>query len=228
MAATQFERGKKVVTIEKNARISEARAKMTRHNIRHLPVVDSGNRLIGMVSDRDIRSATPYPSDRKGDTPEMVAPLTIADIMVESPYHISTRHTLQDVLLLFESVKVGAFPIVDDDRKIIGIISDRDMLTGFIQLLGGGKPGCFMGVEAPANAGAVSQATRTLSDHDISITSMLVLRDWKEGRVAIFLYLLTKNIRQARQAMTGMGFELLNPMQWFLHRFQADINNDPT
>ena len=49
MTISQFESGKKVVTIEKNADIFDARSRMVDHHIRHLPVVDSNNCLIGMV-----------------------------------------------------------------------------------------------------------------------------------------------------------------------------------
>jgi acetoin utilization protein AcuB len=226
MTITQFESGKKVITIQKNADIFDARSRMIDHRIRHLPVVDSNNCLIGMVSDRDIRSAMPYYADQTSGKEDLGAdnlPSTVAEIMTKSPHYISTRHTLQDALALFREIKVGAFPIVDEERKIVGIISDRDMLNGFIQLLGAEEPGCFMGVEVRADVGVVNQVISALTGQDIAIASMLVLRDWKEGYWAIFLYLLTKNIRQTRRLMTDKGFELLDPMQWFLYRFQADI-----
>jgi len=227
MAITQFELGKKVITIEKNDGIFKAQSRMAVHGIRHLPVVDKKNRLIGMVSDRDIRSAMPYHTDRtigKEDHAADSPSLIVADIMTENPYYISTRHTFQDVLVLFQKIKVGAFPIVDEGQKIVGIISDRDMLNSFIQLLGAGEPGSFMGIEARENIGVVSEVTRILAAQDISITSMLVLKDWKKGYKAIFIYLLTQNISQVRREMVNKGFQMLNPIQWFLHRFQTDIN----
>lgn len=226
MTLIRHESRKKVITIEKNANILDARSRMIAHGIRHLPVVDSENRLIGMVSDRDIKSAMPYHNDQKsgmGDNAENISPLTVAEIMVENPHCISTHYTLQDTLLLFQRIKVGAFPIVDQNQKIVGIISDRDLLDGFIQFLGAEEPGNFLGIEARAATGVVSKITKALTDQGISISSMLVLRDWKEDHFAVFLYLLTLNIHQARRTVTDMGFALLNPMQWFLHRFQADI-----
>jgi acetoin utilization protein AcuB len=48
-----------VITIDKDADVLQAKEKMDRHLVRHLPVVDKNNRLIGIVSDRDIRSAFP-------------------------------------------------------------------------------------------------------------------------------------------------------------------------
>ena len=51
---------RKVITVDQEANIFEAQELMTGNNIRHLPVVDKANRLIGIVTDRDIRSALPY------------------------------------------------------------------------------------------------------------------------------------------------------------------------
>ena len=51
---------KNVVTTHEGDNIVRARAKMTSYGIRHLPVVDDGDRLIGIVTDRDIRSAMPH------------------------------------------------------------------------------------------------------------------------------------------------------------------------
>ena len=48
-----------VVTIDKDADISQAQEKMSKHLFRHLPVVDENNHLIGIVTDRDIRSVLP-------------------------------------------------------------------------------------------------------------------------------------------------------------------------
>ena len=48
-----------VVTIDKDADISQAQEIMSKHLFRHLPVVDENNRLIGIVTDRDIRSVLP-------------------------------------------------------------------------------------------------------------------------------------------------------------------------
>ena len=50
---------RKVVTIGKDAHITQAQEKMAKHLFRHLPVVDENNRLIGIVTDRDIRSVLP-------------------------------------------------------------------------------------------------------------------------------------------------------------------------
>jgi hypothetical protein len=51
---------------------------------------------------------------------------------------------------------------------------------------------------------------------------MLAIKDWKEEKQALFLYLLTQDIRQSRHLVTAMNFELIDPMQWFFYQHTAD------
>ena len=101
---------RKVITIDKEDSIFEAQEKMVQHRIRHLPVVDKENQLIGIVTDRDIRSALPF-SLFKDPASEMekekLSALMIKDIMTENPTTISPSYTIQDALLLIQKLRVG-------------------------------------------------------------------------------------------------------------------------
>ena len=110
-----------VITIDKNASVFDAQEKMAANGVRHLPIVDDDNRLIGIVTDRDIRSAMPYSLIKeKGNADERakLAQLKVDDIMTHNPKTISPMYTIQDALLMIQKEKVGAFPVVDDDGKL--------------------------------------------------------------------------------------------------------------
>jgi len=221
----QQRKGRHVFCIDKHTDIARARALMLKNKIRHLPVVDERKQLIGIVSDRDIRTAIPREAYENPERLEEYAPLSsakVTTIMTKNPYCISTVYTLQDALLLFKKTKVGAFPIVDQDHTVVGIISDRDLLHGFIDLLGVGSPGCFIGVMIPPSPRVVSRIVSAFAEKDIAIASMLVIKDWKDQKQALFLYLLTQDIRQTRHLVTAMHFELIDPVRWFFYRHIAD------
>ena len=105
-----------VVTIDKKANILDATDKMINRKIRHLPVVEHDNRLIGIVSDRDIRSAMPsiisHDYNSKEER-EKLSKLKVADIMTPDPITISPSYTLQADLCLLQQTKVGILPVVD-------------------------------------------------------------------------------------------------------------------
>ena len=92
-----------VVTIDKDADISQAQEKMSKHLFRHLPVVDENNHLIGIVTDRDIRSVLPSSHLVQENSPEEwkgFSKLKIEDIMTKNPVTISPLDTIQEALFL--------------------------------------------------------------------------------------------------------------------------------
>jgi len=208
-----------VITVEPDTGILEAREKMEKHRVHHLPVVEKDNTLVGVVTDRDIRSA--WPSDTLSDEEskkerERVAKLKIQDIMTRNPVTISPTHTLEDALLLMQRVPVGAFPVVDDSGKLRGIISIRDLMRAFINVLGIEQPGTLLCILAEDKLGTMKRIVDAISEERIPFGSILVARHWEEGKRAVFPYLLTSNVAQVKRKLEKLGFTLLNPMEWYL------------
>ena len=117
------------VTIDQEADISKARKIMSENNFRHLPVVDESNFLIGIVTDRDIRSVSPsfhLTGDNGAEALKRFSSLKIKDVMTKDPVALSPLDTLQDALILLQQKRFGAFPVIDEQKKLIGIVSVRD------------------------------------------------------------------------------------------------------
>ena len=210
---------RRVITISPEESVIQAKALMTSHAIRHLPVIDEAGRVIGIISDRDLRSALPMQIEECAINGEGVSPCIatkVGDIMTRHPSTIAPDMTLQDVLLRFKAKKVGAFPVVDDQRRIVGILSDRDLLNSFIQVLGLDAPGSFIGVETAPSEDQIHIAVNTLMDARLPIASMLVIRDWQTDRWALFLYLLSQNLTLARRALNARGLSLIDPLKWVM------------
>ena len=209
-----------VITLGPEADITEAYTLMQRHRFRHLPVLREGSRLIGIVSDRDIRSAMPskYFHDAEGIDFEhgQMTGIFIQDVMTKDPVTISSVSTIQDALLLIEKTRVGAFPVVEDSQKLVGIISDRDLLNAFIQALGIREPGVLLGVVVNEHPSEMEQIVRTIISEDIAMGSILVARSWQPGKRAVFPYLLTKNTANLKHKFRNLGYEVLDPMEWYI------------
>jgi len=209
----------KVITISKNADIFEAQKKMAEHNIRHLPVVEEDNTLIGIVTDRDIRSALPYDLFKKDDfaeKKEKISALKVKDIMTEKPFSISPANTIEDALLLIQEKRVGAFPVVDEQGKLKGILSVRDLLRTFTNVLGFGEPGTLLCLLVEDKVGQLKKIVDAITEEKISFGSVLVARYWEEGKRAVFPYLLTQNVAPVKRKLEKMGYKLLDPMEWYL------------
>ncbi|OQX26360.1 MAG: CBS domain-containing protein [Desulfobacteraceae bacterium IS3] len=210
---------KNVITIGKEASVFEARDKMAANKIRHLPVIDSENNLLGVITDRDVRSAMPSVFADVCNLEEekkKVAELKVKEIMTTNVTTVSPMHTLQDAILLIHRTRVGAFPVVDEDGKLKGIISVRDLLRAFVNVLGIEEPGMLLCILVENKQGQMKRVVDAITEEKISFGSILVARYWDEGKRAVFPYLLTNNVAHIKRKLKNMGFELLEPMKWYL------------
>lgn len=208
-----------VITINPENNILEASDLMEKHRVHQLPVVDQDNTLVGIVTDRDLRSA--LPSDLLYDeealkAQERAATIKIKDIMAKDVITVSPANTLEDALVLMESKHVGAFPVVDENRKLKGILSIRDLMRAFINVLGIHEPGTLLCILAEDKLGTMKRIVDAISEERIPFGSILVARHWEEGKRAVFPYLLTQNVAHVKRKLEAMGFKLISPMDWYL------------
>lgn len=208
-----------VVTIGPDAGIVEARELMKAHHIRHLPVVEGDRVLIGIVTDRDIRSALPsafLDDEETRKEREGALRLKIRDIMTKDPVTISASSTLEDAMLLIQQMRVGAMPVMDRHQKLVGMISIRDILRAFINVLGLEEPGTLLCIVVENKVGQMKRIVDAITEERVSFGSILVARYWDEGKRAVFPYLLTHNVTHVKKKLEKMGYTLLDPMDWAL------------
>lgn len=216
---------RRVITVGPEASIFEAQELMTQNRIRHVPVVEEGNKLVGIVSDRDLRSALPFRYFQEGIGPEEKAKLEnlrVKDIMTRKVFTISPGYTIQDALLMIQNAKVGALPVVDEDGRLKGILSVRDLLRAFINVLGIGQPGTLLCILVEEQVGQLKKIVDAITEMGVSFGSVLVARYWEEDKRAVFPYLLTQNVAHVKRKLREMGYTLLDPMQWYLDQLQEE------
>ena len=116
-----------VVTPEES--LKDAIGKMQQGHFRHLPVVDNAGKLIGVLSDRDIRLISPSLAFvRKGDAMVQLSLLTVQQAAVFDPIFIKPETTLKEAAELMLRWQVGGLPVADDNDKLIGVITYTDLL----------------------------------------------------------------------------------------------------
>lgn len=216
---------RRVITVGPEATLFEIQDLMSQNRIRHVPVVDADNKLIGIVSDRDLRSALPFRYVQEGISPEEKAKLQrlrAKDIMTRKVMTISPGYTIQDALLMIQNAKVGALPVVDEEGRLKGILSVRDLLRAFINVLGIGQPGTLLCILVEEKVGQLKKIVDAITAMGVSFGSVLVARYWEEDKRAVFPYLLTQNVAHVKKKLQEMGYTLLDPMQWYLDQLPED------
>ena len=216
---------RRVVTIGPEASIFEVQELMAQNRIRHIPVVEEGDKLVGIVSDRDLRSALPFRYLKEGVSPEeqeKLQRLRVKDIMTREVFTISPAYTIQDALLMIQNSKVGALPVVDEEGRLRGILSVRDLLRAFINVLGIGQPGTLLCILVEEKLGQLKKIVDAITEMGVGFGSVLVARYWEEDKRAVFPYLLTQNVAQVKKKLQAMGYTLLDPMQWYMDQLPEE------
>ncbi len=109
--------------------LKDAVCKMERGHFRHLPVVDNDGKLIGMLSDRDIRLIRPSLAFvGKEDAGVQLWSLAVQQAAVFDPISVKPETTLKEAAELMLRWHVGGLPVVDNEDKLIGIITYTDLL----------------------------------------------------------------------------------------------------
>lgn len=118
------------ITIPATATVDDATRLMEHLSMRHLPVVDVGGRLIGMISDRDVRGPRSRSGRHRPTTPPPTMP--ILDVMAVDVFTASADDELTVIARVMADRGVGAVPIVDGDGVPVGIISYVDVLRRLV------------------------------------------------------------------------------------------------
>ena len=147
---------------------------------------------------------------------ERVLDYTVDDIMTQDPLTISIYYTIQDTLLVMRQKRVGALPVIDENGYLKGILSTRDLLSSFVNVMGIGEPGTLLCILADEKQGQMKKIIDIVTDEKISLGSVLVSRTWDVNKKAIFPYLLTNNVANVKRRLLETGFQLFDPMQWYL------------
>ena len=208
-----------LITIGPNFTIAEAKNKMSDNSIRHLPVVDDEGVLIGIVTDRDMRDAMPSTLVKNADYEETVSLIMnylVSDIMTRDPITIYGYFTIQDALLVIQKKKVGALPVIDEQGNLIGLLSTRDLLTAFVNVMGINEPGCLLCILVHDKPGQMKKIIDIVAEENISLGSVLTTKSWDGEKRAIFPYLFTNNVINVKKKLMAIGFELIDPMSWYL------------
>lgn len=109
---------KTVVSASPDATVREAIQLIDDNDIRHLPIVEDG-RLVGIVSDRDLRAYER--SDERLAIP-------VGEVMTQEPVCMEVGESLASVIDIMLEYKIGALPVVGEEGELVGIVSYIDVL----------------------------------------------------------------------------------------------------
>ncbi len=179
------------------------------HHIRHFPVVDEDMKVIGIVSDRDLRDASPsilHDCNRKQE--ELEKP--VSTVMTRE---VITGHPLdfvEEISAIFYEEEIGCMPIIRD-QKLVGIVTATDLLNTFVRLTGANQPGSQLEVKVPNKAGILAEVTAVIGRHKVNVSSVLVYPGKTDDYKILVFRVQTINPMNIIHDLKGEGYEVLWP-----------------
>lgn len=200
---------REVVTVGPETMAAEALALCRENRIRHLPVLEGG-RLVGIISDRDLRSATPVLGDPA--RVEALGRIRVAEEMARDVTTVYPEDPIEDAALAMYERKIGCLPVVDGD-DLAGILTSSDVLRAFVRLVGAHEPGSRLEVSLPNRSGSLAEVVGLVRDEGVNLVSVLASSEPEDEdgeRVAV-LRLATINPRGVVEDLKAAGYPVLWP-----------------
>lgn len=165
----------KVITIEPQTTVPDALALMEEKKVRRLPVVE-GNRLVGIVTLLDLVRASPSPATSLSvwELTYLLAKLPVKEIMAKNPHTVKPDTPIDEAAALMRGNRIGGLPVMNNS-DLVGIITETDIFTAFMEMLGVSRGGLRLTLELPAKSGSLTETEGFLRNFGVSIISVVVL-----------------------------------------------------
>ena len=197
-----------VYTASPETTIAEALNITRSHRIRHLPVLRDG-RLVGLVTDRDLRLAMPpIWADQRDELKRALHSRKVGEVMVTEIITASPDTPVEEAAKLLYENRIGCLPIMEADA-LVGILTETDLLRALVELFGAHQPSSRVEVRMPNKPGELARVVRLVGiEHKINITGLVVPPTDAESDSFAVMHLQTLNPRPVVEALRKLGYQV--------------------
>jgi acetoin utilization protein AcuB len=157
---------REVVVLSPETTAGEALALCRERRIRHLPVLEA-ERLVGIVSDRDLRSAAPGLGDPARAS--ALEKIRVSEVMTRDVVTTRPDDPIEEAANRMREKRIGCLPV--EDERLVGILTSSDVMEALVQLIGAHEPGSRLVASMPDRPGALAGAAGIFGVLGINIVS---------------------------------------------------------
>ena len=190
------------ISITEKTSIKEAIEVMKVNSIRHLPVTGEANMLVGFVTLADLRM---------GLIPSMVAGLSLSDLMIKNPIIVDPDSDIEIAAQLIYKHKISGIPVVKKG-KLVGIITESDMLRAFIDMMGILSASSRIDVSIGSEPGMLRKAVQIIEENGGEIVNVGMTPYQKTRKKVYFFRLNQCDTGLIKDALEEVGFRVVAAM----------------
>jgi len=205
------------VTIHPEASFFEARSLIHDKGIRHLPVVDKENRLVGIVTESDIREAGPSDVAMLSvkELTGLLGTIKVSELMVprEKVITITPDTLIEEAIQLMHDNKIGCLPVVDEG-KLYGIFTETDALAHLVDIFGFKQKGTRLTVALEDKAGTMVGILEVFKKHNVDVISIVSPSFLVEGKRIAAIRIETEEYEPIVKDLEKAGYPVLSVGKW--------------
>ena len=164
-------------TITPDTSLPDAFRIIREKKVRHLPVVDKGGKLVGIVAQTDLLHASPSAATTLSvfEINYLLANLHVQEVMSSPPITVSEDAPLEEAARVMVEHKIGCLPVMRDG-ELVGVITETDIFETFVEILGGEAASLRVTLRVPDARGELARLTRVIAKQGGNICSVALFR----------------------------------------------------
>lgn len=164
-----------VITIDEDTPMMKASIIMKEKKIRSLPIVNKKGTLLGIVTDRDLRDASPSKATTLDvyELNYLISTIKIKDIMTKDIVFVRPDETVEFAAILMLENKISSLPVINDKGSLIGIITQTDIFMVLINITGGYAGGIQFAFSLEDRPGSIREVTDVIRSYGGRVVSIL-------------------------------------------------------
>jgi acetoin utilization protein AcuB len=163
---------------------------MKEKRIRTLPVVNREGRLVGIVTDRDLKDASPSKATSLNvyELNFLISKLKIKDIMTHDLVSVGPDETIEFAAILMLDNKISALPVIKQDESLVGIITQTDIFQALVNITGAYTGGIQFAFSLDDRPGSIKEVADEIRSFDGRIVSILSTQEnAEEGHHNVYI-----------------------------------------
>jgi len=199
------------VCVQVNTNIAELTTLMKQNKLKKVPVLQ-GDKLVGIVTDKDIDRVSPSGATMLSvfEIGALLQKTTVKDAMSNDVITCTPDTFIEDAAIKIRDSHINALVVVEND-KVVGIITESDMLDSFIAMLGGRAEGNRYIVSVDNVPGVVNKVSKVTGDLNVNMTHFVVTQAFVDGK-AEMLIRTTKDgkMKEVCDELEKLGYKILD------------------
>jgi acetoin utilization protein AcuB len=154
--------------------INDVRSLMGKEKIGHIPVLDKGNKLIGLVTKEDLFKAAPSAATSLDvfELSYLLSKMTVKEAMTKKVITVDENEVVEEAARIMADNNIGCLPVMRG-KLLVGIITDTDLFRIFVTAFGARRPGVRMTCRIQEKPGQMAILTRTIAEEGGNIVSII-------------------------------------------------------